>query len=45
MFWIIWYPLLFWTLQVLTAVVGLPKALLRPRGARGTWISPDRGIR
>jgi poly-beta-1,6-N-acetyl-D-glucosamine synthase len=45
MFWIIWYPLLFWTLQALTAVVGLPKALLRPRGARGTWVSPDRGIR
>ena len=45
MFWIVWYPLLFWTLQALTAFVGLPKALLRPRGARGTWISPDRGIR
>jgi biofilm PGA synthesis N-glycosyltransferase PgaC len=45
MFWIIWYPVLFWTLQALTAFVGLPKALLRRRGARGTWVSPDRGIR
>jgi biofilm PGA synthesis N-glycosyltransferase PgaC len=44
-FWVIWYPLAFWILQTLTAVVGLPRALLRPAHARGTWISPDRGLR
>jgi biofilm PGA synthesis N-glycosyltransferase PgaC len=44
-FWIIWYPLVFWLLQAATAILGFPRALLRPRHARGTWISPDRGIR
>ncbi len=45
LFWIIWYPLVFWLLQAATAVISLPRALLRPRHARGTWISPDRGLR
>jgi biofilm PGA synthesis N-glycosyltransferase PgaC len=44
-FWVVWYPLVFWILQALTAAVALPKALLRRRGEAGTWISPDRGIR
>jgi biofilm PGA synthesis N-glycosyltransferase PgaC len=44
-FWIVWYPLLFWVLQAATAVAGLPKTLFRPANRRGTWISPDRGIR
>jgi biofilm PGA synthesis N-glycosyltransferase PgaC len=44
-FWIIWYPLAFWILQAASAAVGFPRAILRPRHARGTWISPDRGIR
>ena len=44
-FWVVWYPLVFWILQALTAAAALPKALLRPRGTSGTWISPDRGIR
>jgi len=45
LFWVIWYPLVFWLLQTLTAVVGLPLALMRSKQARGTWVSPDRGIR
>lgn len=44
-FWIVWYPLAFWLLQTLTAVAGLPRALMRSRHARGTWVSPDRGLR
>lgn len=44
-FWIIWYPLAFWLLSALTAVVAFPRALLRPRARRTTWISPDRGLR
>lgn len=44
-FWIIWYPLAFWLLQAATAAVGFPRAVMRPRHARGTWVSPDRGIR
>jgi len=45
LFWIVWYPLVFWVLQAATAVVGLPRALWRGRPQRGTWVSPDRGIR
>ena len=44
LFWVVWYPLIFWILQALTAAAALPKALLRPRGLAGTWVSPDRGI-
>ena len=44
LFWVIWYPLVFWMLQAATAVVGFPRALVRPGHARGTWTSPDRGL-
>ena len=44
-FWIVWYPLVFWLLQALTAFVAVPKALARAKGQAGTWTSPDRGIR
>lgn len=43
-FWVIWYPLLFWILSMLTSVVALPKTLLKRR-QRARWVSPDRGIR
>lgn len=44
-FWVIWYPLAFWLISMLTTVVAVPKALLKRRGQRATWVSPDRGIR
>lgn len=44
LFWIVWYPMAFWCLQVATAVVGAPRALFRRRPPRGTWSSPDRGV-
>jgi biofilm PGA synthesis N-glycosyltransferase PgaC len=44
LFWIVWYPLLFWTLQAGTAVAGLPQAVFRMRNPKGTWVSPDRGV-
>ena len=45
-FWQAWYPLFFWGLQALTAVVGVPRAILRlTRASTGTWVSPDRGVR
>lgn len=43
-FWIIWYPLLFWMLQTLAAVVGFLRYVLQPKSQRGRWISPDRGL-
>jgi len=44
-FWIIWYPVVFWMIDVLTVVVGVPKAIMKPKGQRAVWISPNRGIR
>jgi poly-beta-1,6-N-acetyl-D-glucosamine synthase len=43
-YWIIWYPIAYWILNVLTVIVGAPKALLKPKGQRAIWTSPDRGI-
>lgn len=45
LFWMIWYPLAFWMITTLTTVVALPRALMRPRKERTTWVSPDRGFR
>ena len=44
-FWIIWYPLVYWLINVFTIAVGVPKAMLKPRGQRAIWESPDRGLR
>lgn len=41
-YWMIWYPLFFWSVSLLTTIVGFPRALLRKR--KGNWISPDRGV-
>lgn len=43
--WVIWYALVFWLLQTFTTVLGLPRALTRSNEMRGTWVSPDRGVR
>lgn len=40
----VWYPLAYWTINWLTSVVALPKAMLRPRGKRARWVTVDRGI-
>ena len=45
LFWIVWYPLVFWLIQAATAIAGPVLALRRPLHARGTWVSPDRGFR
>jgi len=43
--WIIWYPLVYWVIGMLTTVVAVPKAIFKRRGTRAIWESPDRGIR
>jgi biofilm PGA synthesis N-glycosyltransferase PgaC len=45
LFWMIWYPMAFWVINSASTVVAYPKVLLRNRGARARWVSPDRGIR
>jgi biofilm PGA synthesis N-glycosyltransferase PgaC len=44
-FWLIWYPLAYWLISVMTTVAGLMKALIKKKGTRATWVSPDRGVR
>lgn len=42
---IIWYPLFYWTINWLVAVLALPIALFfRRTGTRGLWVTTDRGI-
>jgi biofilm PGA synthesis N-glycosyltransferase PgaC len=45
LFWTIWYPMAFWTIALATTLIGFPRALLKRRGKRAVWVSPDRGFR
>ena len=44
-YWMIWYPVAYWILNICTIAVAVPRALFKRRGERATWKSPDRGIR
>ncbi|HQA25675.1 MAG TPA: poly-beta-1,6-N-acetyl-D-glucosamine synthase [Candidatus Competibacteraceae bacterium] len=44
-FWMVWYPLAYWMLNMMSTVVSVPKVLLRGHGKRAVWVSPDRGLR
>jgi poly-beta-1,6-N-acetyl-D-glucosamine synthase len=44
LFWLAWYPVFFWMLQALTAVAGVPRAIISIYRPQGRWVSPDRGI-
>ncbi|WP_281950496.1 poly-beta-1,6-N-acetyl-D-glucosamine synthase [Nitrosophilus kaiyonis] len=43
-YWIIWYPFVFWIINVFTTSVGFIKAIFKKKGKRAVWESPDRGI-
>ncbi len=44
-FWVIWYPFCYWLISALTITCAAPKALMKRRGTRAVWHSPDRGLR
>lgn len=44
-YWMVWYPIAFWLINVVSTVVAVPRALFKPRGTRAVWVSPDRGLR
>lgn len=45
-YWMIWYPMVYWILNVITTVVALPRAIVHRRQfRRGAWDSTDRGLR
>lgn len=41
----IWYPYIYWVLNAVTLVLGIPKAIFRDKSKLAVWTSPDRGIR
>ncbi|GGP22761.1 poly-beta-1,6-N-acetyl-D-glucosamine synthase [Silvimonas iriomotensis] len=43
-YWMVWYPLAYWLLNMLTTIWAVPKTLMRKRNSRAVWVSPDRGI-
>lgn len=45
LFWVIWYPFIFWMINLFTTVVSFPKVMLMIRRRRARWVSPDRGIK
>lgn len=44
-YWMIWYPLVFWLINISATIAAFPKVLKRDTGVRARWVSPDRGIR
>ncbi|HXH04094.1 MAG TPA: poly-beta-1,6-N-acetyl-D-glucosamine synthase [Candidatus Competibacteraceae bacterium] len=44
-YWMIWYPLAYWVMGMLTTAVAVPSVLLFERNRRARWTSPDRGLR
>jgi len=43
LFWVIWYPFVYWIFTALAAVWAVPKAFQRKKGRFAVWVSPDRG--
>ncbi|WP_043531265.1 poly-beta-1,6-N-acetyl-D-glucosamine synthase [Litchfieldella xinjiangensis] len=43
LFWCIWYPFVYWMLNMSTVIIAFPKAVARRRGQLAIWTSPDRG--
>jgi len=43
-YWMVWYPLVYWLINLITIAVAVPVTLLRTRKKRAIWTSPDRGI-
>ena len=44
-YWMIWYPFVFWVINIASTVVAYPRVLFRREGKRARWVSPDRGVR
>ena len=44
LFWVIWYPLVYWLLTAFATIWATPRGLFRPKGHDAIWVSPDRGL-
>ncbi|MGB6007135.1 poly-beta-1,6-N-acetyl-D-glucosamine synthase [Castellaniella sp.] len=45
LYWVIWYPLAYWAIGLLTTLCAFPKVMLKRHHHRARWNSPDRGIK
>ena len=43
LFWVIWFPMVYWMIGLFTTLVAFPKVMLKRQRSRARWISPDRG--
>jgi len=43
-YWMIWYPLVYWLINVGTTVAGFFRAVRKERGQRAIWVTLDRGV-
>jgi biofilm PGA synthesis N-glycosyltransferase PgaC len=44
-YWMIWYPIVYWMINVATTVNGFFVAVRKKRGQRAVWVTTDRGLR
>jgi biofilm PGA synthesis N-glycosyltransferase PgaC len=44
-YWMVWYPVVYWLINVATTITGSVKAIRKKRGQRAIWITLDRGLR
>ena len=44
-YWMVWYPIVYWLMNVGTTIVGTIRAIKKKRGQRAVWVTVDRGLR
>ncbi len=44
-YWMVWYPIAYWLMNVGTTIAGTIKAVRKKRGQRAVWVTLDRGLR
>jgi len=44
-YWMVWYPIVYWMINVGTTIVGSILAIKKKRGQRAVWVTVDRGLR
>lgn len=43
-YWMVWYPLVYWLINVSTTVAGFLRAVRKKKGQRAVWVTLDRGV-
>ena len=44
LFWVVWFPVVYWMLSLFTTLVAFPKVMLKKQQQRARWSHSDRGI-